>query len=551
MESFGIHSNSGSDRNHNGNNVKAFTRKHHYIVLLVLFALVLLPRLNYQGPYLYNGDPVAYFSGAETMLEQGEYLIDGKIPIWPVGTSATLVPFIYTADLFGWNPESSAFWHGVFFIFLAVAFTYLLGKRLFNPATGIIGAVLLAFAESPFIHSVNSASDPGALAMLISAIYFIHLFLDTQSPKDLFLSFFLLGLAFVFRWNYVFFLPLFLVYLVGDRKIWAFHLYPSFWLLGAFGFLIGILPQLYVNAVHFGNPLKIGYAQLDYSEQFVFNPLVYIKNIVRVVYRVLFTWDFFSPLLAMFGVLATISLWKEKRRDVFWLFSTWIILGTFSVIYFGVKPRLLIPIMPPLFLVGAEGLVRTFNALRTTVVFKDVSRNVIVSAFVLMAIILFSPMFVRTLLHAHGHYEDKVVMQRAFRWAGENNKFPEAKIITQPYYAGQNDDWLRAGWDVWASKRYSGRKIRSLSFPQSWKDENENWIVINRFWFEGSNLRVANSDEIFTRFDSLCIARNMEKKAEFFGRGEPLVLKKLNILSYYPVDFLEYRPAFEVWGPAE
>jgi len=29
------------------------------------------------------------------------------------------------------------------------------------------------------------------------------------------------------------------------------------------------------------------------------------------------------------------------------------------------------------------------------------------------------------------------------------------------------------------------------------------------------------------------------------------LLKKLNILTYYPVDFLEYRPEFEVWGPRD
>lgn len=521
------------------------------MVLFCLLALVLLPRLPFQGPYLYNGDPVAYFSGAETILEESKYLIDGKVPIWPVGTSATLVPFIFTAKLFGANAETAAFWHGLFFIYIAVASTYLLGKRLFNPAAGIIGAILLAFSESPFIHSINSASDPGALAMLVSAVYFMHLFLDTQSPKDLFLSFFLLGLAFVFRWNYVFFLPLFLIYLVGDRRIWAFHLYPSFWGLGALGFLIGILPQLYINFSHFGNPLKIGYAQLDYSEQFVFSIMVYLKNIVRVVYRVLFTWDFFSPLLAMFGVLAVVSLWKERRRDIFWLFAPWILLGTLSVIYFGVKPRLLMPIMPPLFLIGAEGVVRTFSALRRIAVFKNVSRPVIVTVFTVMAVVLFAPMFVRSLLHAYGHYEDKVTMQKAFRWAGENLQDPEGNIITQPYYAGQNDDWLRAGWDVWASKRYSGKKIRSLAYPETWQHETQNWVVVNRFWFEGNNLRVQDSNEIHARFDSLRSARDMELKFAFYGKSEPLALKKMNILSYYPVDFLQYKPAFEVWGPSE
>ncbi len=518
-------------------------------MLFVLLLITVAPRLQFQGPYLYNGDPVAYFSGAETILERGEYLIDGKIPIWPIGTSLTLIPFMQLSELLGGPPESGAFWHGMFFIFLAVAFTYLLGKRIFNPATGMIAAIFLSLGESPFIHSINSASDPGSLAMLLGAIYLMLLFLDTQSPRDLFISFFLFGLAFVFRWNYVFFLPLFIIYLVGDRRIWAFHLYPSFWLLGFFGFLAGISIQLVTNYSHFGNPFQIGYGQLDYSQQFVFSGFVYLKNMVRIIYRMLFTWDFFSPLLAMFGVLAIIELWKEKRRDVFWLIMPWVVLGSLSVIYFGVKPRLLMPIMPPMFLIGAEGIVRAFSHLRKTLASTGVSPRVTIVAFSIMGIILFSPMFVRTLLHAHGHFQDKIIMQEAFRWAG--NKMPAGdQIITQPYYAGQNPDWLRAGWDVWASKRYSGRKIKSLQFPETW-DSGEDWVVINRFYFEGSSVRYANSRDMASRFDSLCVARDYRLKKRFTAKSEPLLLKKLNMLTYYPVDFLEYLPMFEVWGPEE
>jgi len=529
--------------------LQPFSRKQHYLVLFVLLVVTVLTRLPFQGPYLYDGDPVAYFTGAESLLQDGKYLIDGKIPFWPIGTSLTLIPFMLASEFFGGVQESGAFWHGLFFIYIAIAFTYLLGKRVFNPATGMIGALFLALAESPFIHSVNSASDPGSLAMLLGAIYLMLLFLDTQSPRDLFLSFFLLGWAFVFRWNYVFFLPLFVIFLTGDRRIWAFHLYPSFWILSALGFFAGISIQLYTNFVHFGNPLKIGYATLDYSEQFIFDIFVYMKNMVRVAYRMLFTWDFFSPLLAMFGVFAIIGLWNDRRRDVLWLFMPWTILGILSVIYFGVKPRLLMPIMPPMFLIGAEGIVRAFYALRTSLSPQRISPKITVLLSVVMVATLFLPMVVRTLLHAHGHFEDKVAMQKAFRYAGKQIGAGTARIITQPVYAGQNADWQRAGWDVWSSKRYAGKHIRSLAYPRTWRRELDNWVVINHFWFDGVNLRVQDSKIISARFDSLISARHLELWQVFEGKPEPLLLKKLNMLSYYPVDFVEYRARFEVWGP--
>jgi len=433
---------------------------------------------------------------------------------------------------------------------MAVAFTYLLGKRVFNPATGVIGAVLLSLAESPFIHSINSASDPGSLAMLLGAVYLMLLFLDTQSPRDLFLSFFLFGLAFVFRWNYIFFLPLFIIYLTGDRRIWAFHLYPSFWILGFLGFFAGISIQLIVNFTQFGNPFTIGYSQVNYSTTFVFDILAYLKNTTRVIYRVLLTWDFYSPLLSIFGVFAAIGLWKEKRRDVFWLFAPWVILGTLSVIYFGVKPRLLMPIMPPIFLLGGEGLVRAFYALRDSIngQNKNYKTTVIISVFV--GIILFSQMFARTLLRASSHFQDKVVMQQAFRWAGEEID-DNTSIITQPFYAaGHNPEWLRVvGAGAWASGRYSNREILSLSFPESWNQKEECWVVINRFWFEGGNLRFDNTREMYLRFDSLRTVRDLELKARFEGKKEPIFLKKFNMLTHYPVDFMEYQSIFEVWGP--
>jgi len=377
------------------------------------------------------------------------------------------------------------------------------------------------------------------------------LFLDTQNPKDLFLSFFFLGLAFVFRWNYVFFLPLFLIYLIGDRRIWAFHLYPSFWILGFLGFLFGTGPQLVVNYLHFGNPLVIGYSQVNYSTTFVFDLLSYAKNIFRVIYRMIFTWDFFSPILAVFSVLAILNLWKTKRRDVLWLFMPWVVLGTLSVIYFGVKPRLLIPIMPPMFLIGAEGIVQIFYLVRRTFLANNISKRALTAVSLLMIIILFTPMFARTILHAHGHYQDKKVMQKAFRWTGEQTG-EGTTIITQPKYAGHNPEWLRiVGKDVWASKRYSERDVKSLAFPDTWKQEDPNWYVINQFWFEGGNLRFDDTESMARKFDSLISVNGLELKARFSGEHEPLFLKKLNMHTYYPVDFQEYTSTFEVWGPKD
>ncbi len=530
--------------------MKPFTRKQHYLVLAILFIVTVLPRLSFRGPYLYDGDPVAYYEGAVSLLETGEYLIDNEVPFWPVGTSISMAPFIAVFNMLDLNPERAAFWHGLVFIYMAVAFTYLIGKWLFNPATGLIGAVLLAMAESPFLHSINSASDPGALAMLLGATYFMLLFLDTQSPKDLFLSFLLLGFSFLFRWNYALFLPLFFIFMVGDRRIWAFHLYPKFWILGFLGFIAGISIQLWFNTTHYGHPFKIGYSQLDYSEQFVFSVLIWLKNCVRVVYRVLFTWDFYSPLLAMFGTIGGLALWKAKRRDVLWLFLPWVVLGALSVVYFGVKPRLLIPIMPPMFLLGAFGMVRVYEIFRSSWPGPEYLKRFMVLGFSAMALVLFLPMMMRTLLHAHGHVQDKVTMQSAFAWVNQNSPVGSV-IVTQPEYAGENDDWLRAGWRIWASSRYAGRETHSLRYPEYWANRKDSCIVVvNRFWFEAENLRYDDTEALAARFDSLRFAWNLEQIAEFEGKTEPMWLKKLNMLSFYPPDFVVFRPRFQIWRPA-
>jgi len=530
--------------------IKPFTRKQHYLILLLLLVITILPRLPFVGPFLYNGDPTAYFLGAQGILQTGQYLIDGHISFWPVGTSLTMVPFVWLAEnVFQTAGEAGAFWHGVFFIYIAVAFTYLLGKRLFSPLVGILGAILLSLAESPFWHSVNANSDTAALAILVMGIYFLLLFLDTQTPRDLFAAFFLLALTVVFRWNYIFFMPLYLLYLVGDRRIWAFTLYPKFWILSGVAFLAGLFPQFWVNTTQTGNPFLIGYAQLGFSDQFSWNPLTWLVNGVRIVYRVIFTWDFYSPTLAAFSFLTIIHTMRQQRRDILMLFVPWVILGSLSVIYFGVKPRLLMPIMPPLFLLGAAGIEQLYGYLREVISRDSFPSRYLIPAYGLVILLLFTPMASRSLLMTYGNFQDKKVMQQAFRWTGEMASL-ETTILTQSIYAGQNNDWLRAGWKVWASRYYADHELASLSLPERWPDETERWVVINRFWFEGENAMFEDTEAMSARFDSLRQVWKLRKVKEFQGNAEPVWLKKLNMLSFYPVDFIVYRPRFEVWTNA-
>ena len=63
-------------------------------------------------------------------------------------------------------------------------------------------------------------------------------------------------------------------------------------------------------------------------------------------------------------------------------------------------------------------------------------------------------------------------------------------------------------------------------------------------------MRFDNTNLVAARFDSLVHARDLVLKHKFEAAPEPMWLKKFNMLSFYPVDFIEYRPRFEVWGPA-
>lgn len=526
--------------------IKPFTRKQHYLILLLLLVVTVLPRLPFAGPYLYDGDPTAYFLGAKSILQTGQYLVDGHISFWPVGTSLTMVPFVWLAEkVFHTAGEAGAFWHGVFFIYIAVAFTYLLGKHLFSPLVGIVGAILLTMAESPFWHSINANSDTAALAVLVAGIYFILLFLDTQSPRDLFAAFFLLALTVVFRWNYIFFMPLYLLYLVGDRRIWAFTLYPKFWFLSGVAFILGLAPQLWVNFHQFGNPFIIGYGQLGYENAFIWSPVSWLLNIVRIAYRVLFTWDFYSPLLAAFSFLGVAFLVRRRRRDVLTLFLPWLVLGSLSIIYSSIKPRLLMPIMPPLFLLGALGIEQLYNY------FPNFDSPRVKRLFLIgygcVIIVLFLPMFSRSYLMSYGNFQDKRVMKQTFEYV-HNHTQPNQVVITQPIYSSQLENWIEAGWDIWASRYYSKRAVVSLRDPQYWGSDTIRYIVINRFWFDGENTMFDDTDQLSVRFDSLRQVWDLRKVAEFQGAAELLWLKKFNMLSFYPVDFMVFRPRFEVWS---
>jgi len=530
--------------------VKPFSVKQHYLVLAVLTLVTVAVRLPFRGPYLFDGDPVGYYLGARSLLESGQYLMAGKIPFWPIGTSLTMVPFIWVLEQLGLAPESAGFWQGVVFMVAAVSFIYLLGKRLFNPATGILAALLFSFAESPFFYSINAASDIGAIAALCGGTYFLLRFLDTQDPLPLFLAFFLCAFSLVFRWNYVFFIPLFWIFLIGDRRIWAFSLYPSFWLLLGSGILSGLLIQFWANYTHYHTPFLIRYWELGFSKQFVLNPVKLLANLGRIVYRVLLTWDFYSPLLAAFGLLAVALAYHERRRDLLMLLLPWIVLGSLSIVYFAVKPRLLIPLMPPFFMLGAAGLTKTFLKMREELVKRHFSPTPVLAGIFLMGGLLFLPMVARSLLNAYGRYQDKVTMRRTFEWVGKKAADGDY-IITQPPYAGRDVGWQQAGWTLWASNYYSGLPTLSLAQPESWREPEHAWLVVNDFWFQAENMQWADTELLRQRSDSLRTAWNLTEQKVFKGRPAPLWLKKLNMLSFYPLDFMRYRPLFRVYHRRE
>jgi len=179
---------------------------------------------------------------------------------------------------------------------------YLIGTILFSQRTGFSAALLLGFSETYFFNSVNVASDTHSLFFILSGIYFFIKLREHYSSKWIILSGLFFSVAVITRYQSAAFILLPFFYVIWEknkRELPNFLKQSQNIITPMVIFFAAMIPfaiiQFYINYVGYGSILPVQYAAAT-SSGFDTESFKFILNPIRIVYRLFFSYDLYSPI---------------------------------------------------------------------------------------------------------------------------------------------------------------------------------------------------------------------------------------------------------------
>ena len=384
--------------------------KRNFEILFALLLAVVIFLLKYPVLNLpYSWDVMNYvIPSAQHIYEDGFTIFlwnfsNGHPPFYFI-----LLGFVF--KLFGSSPLVSHLVI-VFFSFLAVYYTYLLGKCLFSRRVGIIASILMFFYPTFFSHSgMSHLAIPLVALTIISIYYFVKgnkifyiifsslLVLTKESaifiPLALFLYKVLKDKDINIRKNFIFLIPIFmfLLWLLSNKLHYGYFLWPlsssllslkpiqgvlngfivlkslffdyykwiltSFILISCFSFKLlrnrrRIIYSLISSLILFLLMFNMPKFSIYFDQYFpnIINYFLILKN-----FSILFSLLFFVLLLS-FDIL--IKFWNNK--NLYPLYLIFIFEFVFYVLIIPFAPRYSLPIYPIIFIIFSVSLIKVFR----------------------------------------------------------------------------------------------------------------------------------------------------------------------------------------------
>jgi len=354
---------------------------------LGLFGAGLLLRLLTPDP-LFDGDPVGYFQGAESLFDHGRYeLADGSAVFWPMGYPLLLVVGF---ALFGVHPLTgvivSAFASGA-----SVALSYALARRWCSErAARLVGLLLLG----SYLHwNLGSSvlADASSLFFLSLTFYAYARWSDEHRELWGAIAFLAAGAATLMRTQNGLFVPILLVLLLVRRQ----HalLARPLPVLGLLGALLLYLPQALYSLDAFGTLAPyldptIDAFRLDYAWSGGYEGRA--PQAGWILFDAFLSPRLGSPLLLPFLAWGVWHWWKRARGRVLLPLFVWG-LGFYLLyaFYFWYTARFAATFYLPILLPAAAGIDlawRRLEARRSPHTSRNQSRTVIVWLLLLLLI---------------------------------------------------------------------------------------------------------------------------------------------------------------------
>ena len=509
---------------------------------LAIFLVLLagLPRLFFANPVLYDGDPVHYFLGAENLLRHGSYLVEGNPGIYPIGYSLLTVPFLLI-----WPNEMAPVAVSVLFSCASILLLFDIGRRLFNPAAGAIAALLLGFAEAFFFVSLNVLSDASALFFQLLAVRFLYGFPEHRAGWTLFAFSALVGAATLIRISNVVLLlfPAFIVLSHKSRDSilndYRNRLRPVGLTLAtsALGFLIVVSPALLHNLQNWST---LSLPSPPYSDSaaglFSFDPLHTGANVARIIYRLFLTGDFYAPAGGVALLIGAVALWKGERRNLLTFLALWAGITLIPLLAFYIKPRFLIPLMPPVFLLMATGSLAVSHILLTPLASKPFTGRWHNTLTISIALLIAAPSLAQSFRLAEFSRAESGAMKAAFEWVRDSTT-DDTVILTQSPYVGHFNVYEATGIDIWASAYYSRR--HTVSLDEDWQAVLSDTsapvvIIINKYWTNAPNKLMMHAEENVSAWEQIRDEYSLALRKTISAAKPSKWLWKLTALTMHP-----------------
>ena len=333
--------------------IRQMLRESEAWILIILVLVTLLSRL-----ILIDLNKGLWWDEASFLVEAKDFL--GEKPCdWEPhrmpGFPLLLLPFVSLFDL---NLVALRLWQ-TFFMIIAVVFTYLLGKELYNKKVGFISALLLSLAWLPLFYSLRILAHVPATAIVVVALYFFVKGFKSEDKSKMFFSGLSLGLCYSVRIESIpifLSLLLFIAYREKLRVIKKRELY--FFLLG---FAILFFSYQIWQLVKFGS---------FFHQETLNYELTRKMHEPFFGYFQMFPHVFTIPTLIFLLIGAAYSFIKIRERENLLLLITFFVFLLLSSFSPHKEDRYLIPILPISFILTSVGINLVASIIRASEIVK-------------------------------------------------------------------------------------------------------------------------------------------------------------------------------------
>ncbi len=225
----------------------------------------------------------------------------------------------------------------VAFALLACVYLFLLVRRTHDRSTASIATLFFALAPIVFVHSAQVMLEVPTLAWFLMATFHCHRYLDEQRKRDAFLCFLAVALTALTRFDAIFLLPFFLLWLLGARKLKLLGR-PAV-LLGIIAVLLVVAPVYWLTFSEFGDVHRQSVeGSLDDTgsffapKNFIFYPLAVPHQVGWVAVPVLLVglvgagkrewrsanWPYLALILGVYLTFSPLAE-LEYRHTIYWV----------------------------------------------------------------------------------------------------------------------------------------------------------------------------------------------------------------------------------------